>query len=69
MTLKDYLDAGPKGPTQLAKETGLSTVSIWRIAKGHQMPPMDTMKRIFDATEGKVSPNDFMNAPEQGRAA
>lgn len=62
MTLDQYLNEGHGTPRQLAQAIGLTEVSISRIRRGEQSPSLDTMRKIADATGGKVMPNDFVQA-------
>lgn len=59
MTLDEYLKTGAKSPDTLANEIGLSVTSVWRLRKGKQSPPLETMVKIAAATGNMVTPNDF----------
>lgn len=54
---------------------GLSQSTISRIEAGKQIPDRDVMRKIFEITDGTVTPNDFVLAAtpspisEQGCAA
>jgi transcriptional regulator with XRE-family HTH domain len=59
MTLKDYLAQAGNTATKLAETTGVSVSTITRAAEGRTMPTRDLMEKIFKATGGTVTPNDF----------
>jgi transcriptional regulator with XRE-family HTH domain len=59
MTLKDYLAREGNTATKLADEAGVSVSTITRAAEGATMPSRDLMGKIFKATDGAVTPNDF----------
>lgn len=58
MTLDEYLSRN--AAQKLAEKTGLSVASLSRMRRGLQKPSMDTMQSLFDATDGLVTPNDFL---------
>lgn len=59
MTLKDYLARDGNTATKLAELTEVSVSTITRAAEGDTMPSRDLMGKIFKATNGLVTPNDF----------
>ena len=59
MTLSDYLATNDMTASALAERLGVSVSTITRAAKGEIIPQRELMNRIFEATEGKVTPNDF----------
>lgn len=74
MTLDTYFKKGLKSPADLARDTGLSAVSISRILYGEQKPSYDAIAAIVGATGGKVTADDLVfGAPrassEKKRAA
>jgi transcriptional regulator with XRE-family HTH domain len=58
MTLAEYLSRNPA--QKLADDTGLSVASLSRMRREKQRPSMETMQKLFDATGGLVTPNDFL---------
>jgi transcriptional regulator with XRE-family HTH domain len=59
MTLKDYLAQPGNTATKLAEEAEVSVSTITRAAEGATMPSRELMGKIFKATDGAVTPNDF----------
>lgn len=59
MTLKDYLALEGNTATRLAEATEVSVSTITRAAEGTTIPSRELMGRIFKATGGTVTPNDF----------
>lgn len=54
--------------TKIAASAGCSRMTIYRLIKGEQNPTLDLLRRISGATNGAVTPNDFLPALDQGRA-
>lgn len=74
MTLDTYFRKGIKSPAVLARDTGLSAVSISRILYGEQKPSHDAIRAIVEATGGKVTADDLIfgaprNPSEKRKAA
>ena len=59
MTLKDFLVSTKTPAAQLAKVLGISVISVHRYITGVRMPTKAILRRIVDATNGAVQPNDF----------
>ena len=59
MTLKDFLVSTKTPAAHLAKVLGISVISVHRYITGGRMPTKAIMRRIVDATNGAVQPNDF----------
>lgn len=59
MTLKDYLALPDVSAARLAETVGVSASTIWRAAEGRTVPSRKLMTDLFEATDGKVTPNDF----------
>ena len=59
MDLKTYLRDNRIRGYAFAAQVGASAASISRLSRGEQMPSADLARRIFDATAGQVTPNDF----------
>jgi len=64
MTLSDYLTANKLTLRQFAEAVGRSEATISRIVRGRNQPDWETMGAIIKATDGLVTPNDFLPAPE-----
>lgn len=58
MTLDEYLK--DNSPQKLAEDTGISEASLSRLRNDKQKPSLDTMQKLFEATGGKVTPNDWL---------
>jgi transcriptional regulator with XRE-family HTH domain len=41
---------------------GISVGSLSRLENGDQWPSAEMARRIMEATDGKVTPNDFLNS-------
>lgn len=59
MTLNEYLKAENLSPEQFARNHDLPARSVRNWFYGIRIPRRDQMAQIFEATGGKVSPNDF----------
>jgi transcriptional regulator with XRE-family HTH domain len=66
MKLKDYLIGKKLTLEQFASVIGVEPAAVSRYASGARYPRRDIMRRIVDATDGQVSPNDFLDAPPDG---
>lgn len=66
MTLTDYLQRSGTTLAQLADQLGCNRGMLSRIARGRQIPRPDLMRRIYDATQGAVTANDFYGLDGQG---
>jgi transcriptional regulator with XRE-family HTH domain len=53
--------------TKIAAASGCSRMTIYRLMRGEQNPTLDLLRRISSATNGVVTPNDFLPV-DQGRA-
>lgn len=60
MKLSDYLSISGKSAAVFASEIGasVSAVNFWRA--GDRTPRIAQMQKIFEATNGAVTPNDFL---------
>jgi transcriptional regulator with XRE-family HTH domain len=60
MKLSDYLAMANKSAATFAAELGMSVsaVNFWRT--GERTPRIAQMQKIYEATNGAVSPNDFL---------
>ncbi|KQS82161.1 XRE family transcriptional regulator [Methylobacterium sp. Leaf361] len=69
MRLADFLaDRGIKD-SDFAETIGVSRMTLWRYKSGDRRPEWDVLKRIVQATEGHVTPNDFLDAQAEAEAA
>lgn len=59
MTLSDYLARPDTNATELAARVGVSVSTITRAARGEVLPTRTVMQKLFNATGGSVTPNDF----------
>ena len=60
MKLNDFLEADGTSMGQFAQMVGTTTATISRIADRIVVPRRDLMQRIYEATEGAVTPNDLV---------
>ena len=74
MKLETYLSKTQKTPAAFAIELGKSSASgVMKWLRMERTPRPHEMRRIFDVTNGKVTPNDFIlrqpAAPKAERVA
>lgn len=72
MRLAEYLKSENLKPSHLALRLSVPASTITRLAKGERKPSLDLAKKIADATDGHVTPNDFAgidSASSDGAAA
>ncbi|WP_179379773.1 hypothetical protein [Jannaschia marina] len=73
MTLNDFLSSRGISMAVFAKSVNTTTATVSRIADGIVTPRKGLMKRIYDATDGAVTPNDLVGlhcvqpCPKSGR--
>ena len=60
MTLDDYLDATKETETAFGARVGISQPQVNRLRKNKSWPSRTLLARIFEATDGKVTPSDFV---------
>lgn len=60
MKLADYLSRSAKSPEDFAREIEVDPVSVRRYLNGTRFPRRGVMDRIIRATDGAVTPNDFV---------
>lgn len=60
MTLSDFLKTKQIRQADFAEQIGRSAAYVSMICRGQIWPSRDVVSRIFDATGGKVTANDFM---------
>lgn len=71
MTLEDYLTTNEITDAEFAKRIERDPGTVSRLRRGLTKPDWQTLPRIFDATNGAVTPNDFLPAEptDEGEAA
>lgn len=70
MTLSDFMATQNIRPAEMAALIGdVSASGVIKWARGERIPRPDQQRRIFDATDGKVTPNDFVLAPPKQEMA
>ena len=62
MTLREWCKEGGYSQAEFANMVGSVQATVSRWAAGEDMPNPVAMKKIYDVTGGKVSPNDFILA-------
>lgn len=61
MTLDAWIVSTRTPDNVFADKVGVSRVTLYRFKTGKRTPDQATMARIFEATGGSVTPNDFFN--------
>jgi hypothetical protein len=59
MTLREYLKEKKMGVTAFSRKIGLNQSMITQWNNEKKLPNKENMKKIFLATGGLVTPNDF----------
>jgi transcriptional regulator with XRE-family HTH domain len=62
--LKHYRDKVKVTLEQLGERVGVSKSYLSKIERGRQIPSLSTAAKIEKATDGAVTPNDFVEASE-----
>lgn len=65
MKLEAYMARNKLSDAQFAQLIGVSNVAVCRYRTGTRRPHWDVLQRICDVTKSKVTPNDFLEAPEE----
>lgn len=60
MKLADYLTHKKLGRSEFARLIGVSPTIVTQWCAGEAWPSADTAERIYRATDGAVTPNDFL---------
>lgn len=63
MKLSDYLIDKQLSPAAFARIIEVGRMSVHRYINGDRFPRPDVLQRIQQATQGQVTPNDFLPAP------
>lgn len=61
MKLAAYLDEYKETYGSFGQKVGLSAFGVGKLARGERLPRPSTMRRIIEATQGAVTPNDFFD--------
>jgi transcriptional regulator with XRE-family HTH domain len=69
MKLAAWLKEREMSQQAFADKAGVSQGTIARFVLGQRMPNKLTMRKIFDATEGQVTANDFHDVSHPQDAA
>jgi transcriptional regulator with XRE-family HTH domain len=69
MTLAEYLKSTGERPAQFAARIGVSRQNVSRWVAGKNLPRVAEIKRIVEATDGKVDGNSFLHQDSTGGAA
>ena len=64
MKLADYLSTHRITHAEFAAKIGATQAAVSRYANGKRMPRQPLLWKIVQATQGRVTANDFMPAPE-----
>ena len=65
MNLNKYLALNAIKQNDFAEKIGDKPQNINKYCFGARIPRPKTMKKIFDATQGQVTPNDFYDLPAE----
>lgn len=60
MTLAEWLSLNDVRPSTLAERMGVPPSTVIRVLKRQREPGLDLMRKIAEATDGQVTPNDFL---------
>lgn len=67
MRLDQFLSENEMTAAEFGRRIGVTPQAVLRYREHLRTPKPVVMKRIIDATEGRVTPNDFAGIlPEQG---
>lgn len=69
MKLKDWLDREEISNATFAAKIERTSEAVRRYASGERVPDKETMPKIFDATGGAVTANDFFDLGSEASAA
>jgi transcriptional regulator with XRE-family HTH domain len=58
--LRQYRERANLTQEELARKIGTSAVTVSRIESGRRRPSFAMLKRIAEATDNAVTPNDFI---------
>ena len=66
MTLKDYMKEHNLKPDEFASLAGFSVGGVLKWMSGERFPRPGALKKIFEVTDGTVTPNDFWSQQIRG---
>lgn len=69
MTLTSWLSKTNTSDADFAERIGVTRQALWRYKVAGRVPKPDIIARIAKATNGKVTANDFVFAPERAGSA
>jgi transcriptional regulator with XRE-family HTH domain len=64
MKLDQYLSTHGLSDTEFGERISRSRSAVSRLRRGETNPDWDTAQRIFEATNGDVTPTDFLENSE-----
>jgi len=64
MTLSDYLLSRQLSDAAFARQIGVTRQAVYRYRRRVQPPAWSVLEAIHKATEGVVTPNDFLSVEE-----
>ncbi|WP_448208126.1 helix-turn-helix domain-containing protein [Azospirillum sp. sgz302134] len=64
MQLSSYMEANGETDATMAAKVGVSIQAMNRYRLGQRRPREAEMVRIFEVTNGEVTPNDFFDLPK-----
>jgi transcriptional regulator with XRE-family HTH domain len=65
MTLSEYLAQHSINVSVFAAKVGVPSSTISRVLKRQRDPGLELLAKIREATDGAVTPNDFLPAPDR----
>lgn len=60
MTLTEYLAANNLTASAFAERLDVPPSTVIRLIKGERSPRLELLRKIMAATDGEVTPNDFV---------
>jgi transcriptional regulator with XRE-family HTH domain len=69
MDLLTYIEANGLSPSKFAERVGVPPSTITRVLSGDREPGLGLLKKIHSATNGAVTPNDFLPSAAADRGA
>nr|DAF54000.1 MAG TPA: Helix-turn-helix XRE-family like protein [Siphoviridae sp. ctFgp7] len=64
MKIDEYLKQSQTTQAMLASRVGVSVQAVSLFCHGERIPRPETMRKIYVATNGAVTPNDFYGLPD-----
>ena len=65
MPLAEWIRAQGCTQRSVARRLGVSPSTLSRLLKGERSPSASLMRRVYELTEGKVTPTDLVGLSEQ----